>query len=124
MRERIAIQQPIYDDSTGQRLTTWANRYTGVPAAYEPATGTETVRGRQVEANTSAVFIIRSMADVRTDDRVIFDNEIFGITSIKRVEGGSRYLEVHCKFTGAVVPGGDGDLSIGSMVIGSTFVVA
>ena len=124
MRERIAIQQPTHDDSTGQRLTTWVNRHAVVPAAYEPATGTETVRGRQVEANTSAVFLIRSVAGVRIDDRVIFAGGVFGVTSVKRVEGGNRYLELHCKFAGAVIPGSDADLSIGSMVIGSTFVVA
>jgi SPP1 family predicted phage head-tail adaptor len=110
MRERIAIQRPVHDDSTGQRLTSWVYRHHGVPASYEPATGTETVRGRQVEANTSAVFLIRSLAGVRTDDRVIFGNEVFGITSVKRAEGGNRYLEVHCKYTGVVVPGDDGQL--------------
>lgn len=101
MRHRITIQQATHDDSTGQRETTWSARYSDEPAAYEPATGTETVRGRQVEANTKAVFLIHKRDGISVEDRIVFGSETLGITAVKPVEGGDRYLELHCRGVGA-----------------------
>lgn len=98
MRERIDIESPSEAlDSAGQPIKSWATTFSDEPASYEPAAGTETIRGRQLEAGVNAVFIVRYRSGYNTKQRAIFDGEYYGIVHVKRVDGGRRYLELHCK---------------------------
>lgn len=96
LRERITIQSASVDETTGQPVRTWSTLEASVPASYDPATGSETTRGRQVEANVKAVFTIRFRTDVTTEHRVVYDSRNWGIVATVPVEGGRRYLELHC----------------------------
>jgi len=98
MRERINIQTPTEAiDSAGQPIKSWATTFENEPASYEPAAGTETIRGRQLEAGINAVFIIRYRSGLNTRQRVVFNSENYGIVHVKQIEGGRRYVELHCK---------------------------
>ncbi len=96
MRELITIKRHIETlDEAGQPIVTYATRYADVPAAYDPVTGGETMRGRQVEAGIKAIFTIRRLDNISTQDKVVYGGEDYGITYIRPVEGGKRYLEVY-----------------------------
>lgn len=98
MRYRIDIQELTETlDSYGQAIKSWSNLETNLPAKYEPFAGQETIRGDQVEAGVKAVFTIRYRNDLNSKMRVIFDGETYGIVHVKRVEGGKRYIELHCR---------------------------
>lgn len=98
MRERITVQTPAETlDAAGQPIKSWADTYTNEPASYEPAAGTETIRGRQLEAGVTAVFVVRYRPGYTTELRVGFGSDTYGIVHVKRVEGGQRYIELHCK---------------------------
>lgn len=66
------------------------------PCEYSPTSGLESMRGRQVEAGTRAVFIVRYRSGYHTRMRVVFDGEEYGITGINRVDGLKKYLEIIC----------------------------
>jgi SPP1 family predicted phage head-tail adaptor len=97
LRERIAIQSASVDESDGQPSRTWSNLYASVPASYDPATGGETSRGRQTEANVKAVFTTRYLSGVTPEHRVVYGGENYGIVAIVRVAGGRRYMDIHCR---------------------------
>lgn len=96
LRERIVIQRARTDISTGQPERTWEVHLNSVPASYDPVTGSETTRGRQVEANVKAVFTVHKTGEIKTTDRVLFDGNTWGIVAIVPFAGGERYLEIHC----------------------------
>lgn len=95
-RERITIERATVDISTGQPDRTWSTHMSSVPASYDPATGSETTRGRQVEANVKAVFTMHYTDGITPEDRVIYDGWTWGIVAMMPVEGGQRYMELHC----------------------------
>ena len=97
MRERITIERATVDESSGQPIRTWENHIADEPAEYDPAVGSETVKGRQVEANTKAVFLVHHTDDITTEDRVSFDGETFGIVALLPYQGGRRFLEIHTR---------------------------
>lgn len=96
LRERITIERATVDSTTGQPVRSWADHQTSVPASYDPATGSETTRGRQVEANVKAVFTVHYSSGITVEDRVAYDGRKWGIVAIVPVEGGKRYMELHC----------------------------
>lgn len=63
MRERITIKEPVYvEDSYGQQAIDDYALVAGLenlPASFEATGGTETFRGRQLEANIEGVFELR-----------------------------------------------------------------
>lgn len=99
MRDFINIQSHTVDASSGQPIRSWSNLHVAVPAQWQPVSGGETVRGRQVEAGINDIFIIRHKNGLSTDMRVIHaaTNTTYGIVSIIHSDGGIRYLELHCK---------------------------
>ena len=59
MRERIDVQSvEIAVSDAGDRSETWSNTITSEPAAVDPVSGGETLRGRQVEAGINVVFTV------------------------------------------------------------------
>ena len=97
MRERITIQQKTETvDSIGQTNRTWANLYADEPARFEPVSGGETLRGKQVEAGVTVIFTIHKRAGIDTTMRVSYGGSTYGIAYINPVDGGNRYLELRC----------------------------
>lgn len=102
MRERITVQSATVVETTGQPVRTWANTFANEPASFEQASGGETARGRQVEANVAAVFTVHYRAGYDTEQRVVHDGINYGIVRVVPVEGGRRYLELRCKAAGSL----------------------
>ncbi len=68
---RIVLERALYvTTSNGQRKTTgWAAIHARMlPASYRSVSGGESVRGRQVEATTTAVFEVRFMPQLAGSD--------------------------------------------------------
>ena len=103
MRQRINVQSAtLAVDSIGQAIPTWANTFHQEPAAYEPLSGGETFRGKQVEAGISAVFTVHYRQGYTPEMRITYNSETYGIVYVKPIEGGRRFLELYCK----MVPSG------------------
>mgnify|MGYP003649036962 CR=1 FL=1 len=97
MRERITIQSPVETvDTIGQTNRTWADTYEDEPARYDPISGGETLRGKQVEAGVIAVFTIHKRDDIDSTMRVSYGGNHYGIAYVNPVDGGNRYLELRC----------------------------
>jgi SPP1 family predicted phage head-tail adaptor len=95
MRYRVDIQHPIETlDVGGEPLVTWQNFASREPAEYTPTGGIEFMRGRQLEANTKAVFRIRYRDGYSTQMRVVFQGKNFGITYVNPVDGMRRFIEL------------------------------
>lgn len=98
MRERVQIQSASESaDLAGQVIRTWSTTYANEPAQRMPVRGGESLRGRQVEAGIDEIFVTRFHADIVPQMRVVFDSRNYGIVYVNPVEGGRRYLELHCK---------------------------
>lgn len=97
MRYRCTIQQETETpDASGQPILTWSDYCKDEPCEYRPTSGMETVRGRQVEAGTRAVFTVRYRSGYNTQMRLVFDGETYGITAVNKVDGLNKYLEIVC----------------------------
>ena len=102
MRQRITVQSHTDTrDAAGQAVSTWADRLTNEPARYLMTGGGTTYRGRQLEENVIAVFEVHYRSGYDTTQQVIYDGETYGITRIEPVDGGRRYLALHCKAVAA-----------------------
>lgn len=97
MRERITIKQPVETvDTIGQTNRTWTALYSDEPARFDPVSGGETLRGKQVEAGVTAVFTIHFRDSIDSTMKVYHGSDEYGIAYINRVDGGRRYLELRC----------------------------
>jgi SPP1 family predicted phage head-tail adaptor len=98
MRHRITIKvESTTQDAAGQPvvgLTTWL---AGEPAKFEPTSGGEGARGRQVEAGISAIFTVRYRDGYTPQMAVDIGSERYWIVYVKPVQGMDRYRELHCK---------------------------
>lgn len=98
MRERIDVQTPVEVlDAAGQTIRTWTTTLPAEPAAFDPASGGETVRGKQVEASIAAVFTVHYRTTYTVTQQLLHDGLTYGIVYVKPVEGGKRYIELHCR---------------------------
>lgn len=97
MRHRCTIQTAVTTvDGHGQPVVSWVNYVVDEPCEYNPTSGIETMRGRQLEAGTRAVFVVRYRSGYNTQMSLVFEGERFGITAINRVDGLKKYLEIVC----------------------------
>jgi SPP1 family predicted phage head-tail adaptor len=97
MRHRCTIQQETTtQDASGQPVVSWSNYVVNEPCEWNPTSGVENMRGRQLEAGTRAVFVVRYRSGYNTQMSVLFENERYGITAINRVDGLRKYLEIIC----------------------------
>jgi len=98
MRERVNLQTATDTvDTLGQPIRSWATTYINEPADFRPTIGGEYFRGRQIEANISAVFTIHRRDSIVPQMRVVHNAVNYGIVRVRPVEGGLRYLELECK---------------------------
>ena len=79
---------------TGEPVVTWVNYRTDEPAEFVPTGGTETIRGRQIEAGTRAIFRVNYRDGYTTQMRILHDSVYYGITYINKVDGLNRELEI------------------------------
>jgi SPP1 family predicted phage head-tail adaptor len=97
MRHRCTIQQSTEtQDASGQPVVSWSNYVVNEPCEWNPTSGIENMRGRQLEAGTRAVFVVRYRSGYNTQMSILFDGERYGITAINRVDGLRKYLEIIC----------------------------
>lgn len=97
MIHRIDVQTATTDDSTGQPVRTWSTTFTKEPAAWTPTAGTETVRGRQVEAGIVGYFTVGYRDGYSVEQRISFGSQYYGIVYVKPIDGGRRYIELHVR---------------------------
>lgn len=98
LRDRITVQSPTATiDAAGQTIRTWAALFTNEPASFDSASGGETQRGKQVDATITAVFTVHFRDGYTTEQRVLYNGQTYGIVYVRPVEGGRRYIELHCK---------------------------
>lgn len=98
MRERITIQSATESvDTAGQTNRTWSATYEDEPARIDPVSGGETLRGKQVQAGVTAIFTIHKRDGLDTKMRVLHNSTYYGIVYVNFVDGGLRYVELHCK---------------------------
>ena len=98
MRHRIDVKtETTEQDAAGQpvvSLSTWLREE---PAKYEPTTGGEGARGRQVEAGIDAIFTVRYRDGYTPQMAVELNDERWWIVYVKPVQGMDRYRELYCK---------------------------
>ena len=97
MIHRVDIQTATVDASSGQPIRTWATTFSKEPAQWTPTAGTETVRGRQVEAGISGYFTVNYRDGYSVEQRVVHNGMNYGIVYVKPVDGGRRYIELHVR---------------------------
>lgn len=106
MRHRITIERPIQiKGPSGQRKTVeWEpiGDLTGLPCNYDPTSAGESFRGRQVQANATAVFEIRLQpVPILTSYRLRYidqGDKVFHIVGVRdhegENEGGFKYQHI------------------------------
>ena len=98
MRNRITVKtETTSQDSAGQPVVTLATWLSDEPAKWEPTTGGEGTRGRQVEAGISAVFTVHYRDGYTPKMSVICNGQTYGIVYVNPVDGMNAYRELHCK---------------------------
>jgi SPP1 family predicted phage head-tail adaptor len=97
MVHRIDVQTATTDETSGQPIRTWATTFSKEPAAWTPTAGTESIRGRQVEAGIAGYFTVGYRDGYDTEQRVLHDGQFYGIVYAKPIDGGRRYIELHVR---------------------------
>jgi len=97
-RHRITFQSPVETiAATGQPVVTWSNFRTNEPADFTPTGGTESMRGRQLEAGTKGIFIVNYRTGYTTQMQIVHDGVSYGISNIQAVDGLRREIEIMVK---------------------------
>ena len=93
LRHRVKIQAPFKDNAPGSGEITW-NDYATVWASIEPLRGREFFEALQVNAEVTGKVIMRYLAGVSPDMRILHGNRVFEILSIIDVEERHRELQL------------------------------
>jgi SPP1 family predicted phage head-tail adaptor len=97
MRHRCTIQQVTEtQDASGQPVVSWSDFVVDEPCQFIPTGGSETMRGRQLEAGTKAIFRVRFRSGYQPEMRIVFNSTNYGITYVNQIDGLRRYLELVC----------------------------
>ena len=98
MRSRITVKTEVTtQDAAGQPVVTLTTWLQDEPAKFEPTTGGESSRGRQVEAGIAAVFTVHYRSAYTPEMVVICNSQTYGIVYVGPVDGMNAYRELHCK---------------------------
>ena len=97
LNKRISIERETStpNDSGGQNIT-WT-RYKEVKAMIKPKSGTERVRGMQLESPLSHSIFIRYTADILPTDRVNFSGRLMQIRAVINIEEANKWIELACQ---------------------------
>ena len=94
-RQRCNIEQVTEtQDGYGQPVVTWSDFLVDEPCQFMPQSGTESMRGRELEDSVTAIFRVRKRTGYNTKMRVKFNNTYYGIRYINPIEGLDRYFEL------------------------------
>jgi len=98
MRHRITVAvETTTQDAAGQPVVSLVNWLVDEPAKFEPISGGEGARGRQVEASISAIFTVRYRDGYTPQMAITYGGETYWIVYVKQVGGMDRYRELHCR---------------------------
>jgi SPP1 family predicted phage head-tail adaptor len=98
MRHRITVSvETTTQDDAGQPVVTLSTWLSEEPAKFEPTTGGEGARGRQVEAGISAIFTVRYRSGYTPKMAIDINGQRYWIVYVKPVQGMDRYRELYCK---------------------------
>lgn len=94
-RHRIDFETPVEtQDATGESRIDWRPFLESEPAEFTSLSGIESVRGRQLEAQTKAIFKVNNREGYTTKMRIKFEGRIYGITHINPIGVMRRELEI------------------------------
>lgn len=81
MRHRATVQRKTetIDPATGVRSTEWADLHTNVPFSVRPLTVREMDAAAARQSEVSVEFETRPGLDIKADDRIVFDGEVWDI---------------------------------------------
>jgi len=97
MRQRCTVQQVTEtQDNAGQPVVSWSNYVVDEPCQFIPTGGNETMRGRQLEAGTKAIFRVRFRSGYQPEMRIVYGSTNYGITYVNQIDGLRRYIELVC----------------------------
>ena len=98
MRHRIDIETPTEtQDDAGQPIVEWVARQVFVPANVVELNGTESMRGRQLQAGVQAIFTIWKDDAIDNTHRIVFAGKNYGILYVNTVDGARPFLELLAK---------------------------
>lgn len=98
LRERITIQQSTKTrDASGTPIDTWSDFAVDLPAESIAVGGGEMLRGRQVHAEATQVFITRYREGITVRMRVVWRGLHWGIVSVGDFYGDRRQIRIECK---------------------------
>lgn len=97
LRKSITIEREtdIDNDSGGQDII-WST-YKTVKAFIKPKSGTERVRGMQLQSPLSHSVFIRYTADITPEDRVNYKGRYMQIRAVINIEERDRWIELACE---------------------------
>jgi hypothetical protein len=98
MRSRITVKvETTTQDDAGQPVVSLANWLIDEPAKFEPTTGGEGARGRQVEAGIQAIFTVHHRDGYTPEMAVSHAGQTYYIVYSKPVDGLPAFDELYCK---------------------------
>lgn len=98
LRHKIIVKSRSTGTAEDGGVTeTLSTRFASEPAAYEPKAGGEFIRGRKIEAQTTALFTVNYRPGYVETDLIVFGGKTYGIVKIDAPEGVQRYLEIQAK---------------------------
>jgi SPP1 family predicted phage head-tail adaptor len=93
-RERISLQQEVrLGDSGGGAMVNW-EEVAELWAAVEPLSGRENIQGEKISAVQSYRVRFRCEEYVRTAMRMVWQERVLNIRSIRHVDARGRLLEI------------------------------
>lgn len=97
LRHTVTIERNVtVQDAYGQKVEQWqtlANVWAGV----EPEKGREWFAAQQINAETTALILIRYRTDVDTTCRVLHDGTVYQIMAVIDPASRRRELQLMCK---------------------------
>lgn len=98
MRHRIVVKyRTTTQDEIGGTVESWTTRFPSEPAAFEKVSGGEFLRGRKIDVQATAIFTVNYRYGYVETDKIEWGGQTYGIVSIDKPEGVSRYLEIQAK---------------------------
>ena len=96
LRHQMKIQAPVKDNTPGSGEITWAD-YATVWAQVEPLRGQEFFAAQQVNSEVTARIVIRYLAGVKPDMRIVSGSRVFEIDTILDADELHRELRILVK---------------------------
>lgn len=98
LRHVVTIENyTTVDDEYGQPTQTWATFADSIRAGIEPQKGEERFMSQQRQSSTTHRVIIRYLAGVEPEMRIVFGSRIFAIKEILNPQERNRELHLMCE---------------------------